>query len=108
MNKGLVYRVHRNKVMKIGILKGICDFREVSANNIERNIILLFTHDEQPQPVMAVSFIAFLLGDALAIGGYLKDIRVIRQAAIVLYRNITVENWGRKKWVRGMIRGSGG
>jgi hypothetical protein len=124
------------------------------------------------QPVMAVSFIAFLLCGALAIGGYFKDIMVIRQvsyadnivdtqkklaalqssmvrtlrvmwlqlpfwstffisnalirnggsrflmiqipitvlfiiAAIVLYRNITVENWSRKKWVRGLIRGSG-
>lgn len=124
------------------------------------------------QPVMAVSFIAFLLCSALAIGGYIKDIVVIRQvsyadnivdtqkklaalqssmvrtlrvgwlqlpfwstffisnalirnggrqflmiqipitvvfiiAAIVLYRNITVENWSRKKWVRGMIQGSG-
>jgi len=121
---------------------------------------------------MAVSFIAFLLCGALGIGGYFKDIRVIRQvsyadniidtqkklaalqgsmvrtlrvmwlqlpfwstffisnalirnggrqflmiqipitvffiiAAIVLYRNITVENWSRKRWVKGMLQGSG-
>jgi hypothetical protein len=124
------------------------------------------------QPVMAVSFVVFILCSAIAIGEYVRDIRVISRisyaenivdtqeklaglqssmigslrvvwlqlpfwstffvsnamirdggsrfwiiqtpitlgltvAAIFLYRNITVENAKKKKWVRGLIRGSG-
>jgi hypothetical protein len=124
------------------------------------------------QPVMAVSFVAFILCTAVAIAGYISDLVVIRGIsfadnivdtqeklvglrssifrnlrivwlqlpfwstffisnellrkggreflliqvpitlllvglAIFLYRNITVGNANKKKWVRGLIRGSG-
>ena len=124
------------------------------------------------QPVMAVSFAAFIFCSVVAIGEYIRDIRVIRRigyaenivdtqeklaglqssmigslrivwlqlpfwstffisnelirkggttflmiqipitlllvvAAIFLYRNITVENAKKKKWVRALIRGTG-
>ena len=124
------------------------------------------------QPVMAVSFAAFIVASGVAIAECFKDIAIIRRisyadnivdtqeklaglrlsiirtlrvvwlqlpfwstffvsnamirdggsrfwiiqtpitlgltvAAIFLYRNITVENAKRKKWVRGLIRGSG-
>jgi hypothetical protein len=124
------------------------------------------------QPVMAVSFVAFILCSAIAIGEYVRDIRVISRisyaenivdtqeklaglqssmirslrivwlqlpfwstffisnelirkggsqflmiqipitlllilAAIFLYRNITVENAKKKRWVKALIRGTG-